>query len=346
VAVFGSADRATGTERLVVLAEARDARGAGNAALRDAVSRAVIDAIGEPADEIVLAPAHSVLKTSSGKVRRSACRERYEAGTIGTATRPALRQLLRLALGALAPRARALARSAVDFTYGPWALLVFCALAPATWLASVALRSPERAWRVSHRAARALLRFTATPLAVRGTELLPAGPCVLVINHASYLDGIVLAAALARPFVFVAKQELQSQFFAGRYLRSLGTAFVERVDAKRSVEDAERIAGLVQQGHSLAMFPEGTFVKQPGLLPFHLGAFLAAARAGVPVVPVAIGGTRRLLGAGRWWPRRTALSVEIGEPIVADVEVSDGFARAARLREAAWRSLARCTEGA
>jgi 1-acyl-sn-glycerol-3-phosphate acyltransferase len=168
---------------------------------------------------------------------------------------------------------------------------------------------------------------------------------VLVINHSSYLDGIVLAAALARPFVFVAKHELQQQFVAGRYLCSLGAAFVERVDAQRSVEDAERIAALVQQGQSLAMFPEGTFVARPGLLPFRLGAFLAAARAGVPVVPVAIGGTRRMLPDGRWWPRRSALSVEIGTPITADGDAADGFARAVRLREAAWQALARAIEG-
>ena len=83
VAVFGSPDPATGTERLVVLAEVRTVNANARAMLREAVTRAVIEAIGEPPDEIVLAPPHTVLKTSSGKVRRSACRSLYEAGGVG-----------------------------------------------------------------------------------------------------------------------------------------------------------------------------------------------------------------------------------------------------------------------
>ncbi|MBI3155589.1 MAG: AMP-binding protein, partial [Burkholderiales bacterium] len=85
VAVFGRPDARTGTERLVVLAEVRPRRAGDAAALRDAVARAVLAAIGEPADEIVLAPPHTVLKTSSGKVRRSACRELVGQGRVGSA---------------------------------------------------------------------------------------------------------------------------------------------------------------------------------------------------------------------------------------------------------------------
>jgi 1-acyl-sn-glycerol-3-phosphate acyltransferase len=116
------------------------------------------------------------------------------------------------------------------------------------------------------------------------------------------------------------------------------------------VTSATRLAELAQQGHSLAVFPEGTFVDQPGLLPFHLGAFLAAARAGVPVLPLAIRGHRQLLPVGSWWPRRAALQVDICAAILPgaalQVDAPQLFAAAVELREAARRAIARHVDGA
>ena len=218
---------------------------------------------------------------------------------------------------------------------------MFWLLAPLTWLLTLLMPTPAAAWALGRVAARALFRLTATPLAVRGLERLPSGPCVLVSNHASYLDGVILVAALPRPFAFVAKRELREQFIAGRYLSRLGAEFVERADIRRSVADAERMAEAAQQGRSLAVFPEGTFVARPGLLPFHLGAFLAAARAGVPVVPVTIRGSRTILPELAWWPRRSGLDVEIGSAILAPAETTVLFAAAVKLREAARAEIAR-----
>ena len=113
VAVFGTPDPASGTERLVVLAEVRPTDAPSQTRLRDEVSRAVFAAIGEVPDDIVLAPPHSVLKTSSGKLRRSACRMAYEAGRIGAAPPSARQQVLRLAAGAVKVRLR-LTANAVD----------------------------------------------------------------------------------------------------------------------------------------------------------------------------------------------------------------------------------------
>ncbi len=347
VAVFGSPDPATGTERLVVLAEVRSAvpaaRAALHAALQLAVSRAVVEAIGEPADQIVLVAPHTVLKTSSGKLRRSACRALYEGGQLGAAPAGAKRQLLRLALGALRPRLALLARAAGQTLYALWAMALFAMLTPLTWLSVVLAPDAVAAWALARRAACALLRFSGTPLTVDGLDRLPAGPCVLVANHASYLDGLILVAALPRPFAFVAKRELQQQAIAGPFLRRLGAEFVERFDRQRSVEDAGRVAEVVAQGRSLAVFPEGTFIDAPGLLPFHLGAFLAAARAGVPVVPVVVTGARELLPASRWWPRRTALKVTVCAALApaAVVAAPELFAAAARLREAARAEIVR-----
>lgn len=343
VAVFGTADPGTGTERLVVLAETQPGDAAAQAQLREAVSRAVVRAIGEPPDEVLLVAPHSVLKTSSGKLRRSACRERYEAGTLGAAVPTARRQLLRLAVGAAALRLREAADRLGRWLFGAGSAMLFWALAALAWPLAVASRDPARAWRVCHRLARLLLRVTGTPLAVQGLEHLPAGPCVLVCNHGSYLDGVLLLAALPRAHGFVAKGELRQSAALRRFLQHLGVEFVDRLDAAQGVADAQRLVDAVQQGRSLLFFPEGTFVAQPGLLPFHLGAFVVAARAQVPVVPVVLHGTRAMLPDGCWWPRPGRLEVAVGEPLAPAPPAGD-FATAVALRDAAQRVIARAVE--
>jgi acyl carrier protein len=341
VAVFGSPDEVTGTERLVVLAEVRPLAPAARGALRDAVMRAVIDAIGEPPDEVVLAPPHTVLKTSSGKVRRSACRERYEAGLALAEPAGVRVQWLHLAGAAAAQRLKDAAEAVGLAARGLRIAATLVGFAVPTWLRIQSARDAGAAWAVGHAAARRWLRAAGLEFEVRGLDTLPNGRCVLVANHSSYVDGLLLVAALPRGFAFVAKRELQPQFVAGRFLAKLGALFVERADVQRSTADAERLAQAVGQGTSLAVFPEGTFVAAPGLLPFHLGGFLAAARAGVPVVPVAITGSRLLLPADRRWPRPAPLCVEVCPAVQASPTAADLFAAAVQLRDAARQAIAR-----
>ncbi|MDE2606894.1 MAG: AMP-binding protein [Burkholderiales bacterium] len=338
VAVFGSADAAAGTERLVVLAEVRP--GAATAGLREAVARAVVDTVGEPPDDIVLAAPHTVLKTSSGKVRRSACRELVERGGADTGPAPLHRQLLRLALGAAGMRVRRAAALAARAGYALCAGMLFGLLAPGVWLATLVLPRPRAAWALGHAAARVALALAGMGPRVSGREHLPAGPYVLVSNHASYLDGVILIAALPRPHAFVAKRELAAQRVAGSYLRRIGAVFVERFEAGRAVEDARALAAPLARGVPLLAFPEGTFIAQPGLLPFHLGAFLVAVQAGVPVVPLAIRGDREALPDGTWWPRHVRLEVEIGAPLAPPQGAADAFAAAVQLRDAARQAIA------
>lgn len=351
VVVFGAADPDTGTERLVVLAETRVTDADAREQLRTAISRAVLDVLGEPPDDVALAAPHTVLKTSSGKLRRSACRALYEEGRVGRvgAHAPtARRQVVRLAISALASRLRLTIAAAGRALFAVYAVLVFSLLAPPTWLATLLTRKPAVAWRLGRAAVRLLLHLTGIPLTVGGLEHLSQDkPCVLVSNHASYLDGLILVAALPQPYAFVAKRELRDEFIAGKYLKRLGAEFVERFDVKRSVEDANRMAEAVARGRSLLVFPEGTFVARPGLLPFHLGAFLAAAGAGVPVVPVTIRGSRHVLPSGTWLPRRCALEVEIGAPLLPmPRDTADVFSGAVRLREAARANIAKRLEPA
>jgi 1-acyl-sn-glycerol-3-phosphate acyltransferase len=165
--------------------------------------------------------------------------------------------------------------------------------------------------RMARSTARNLLALMRMELEVRGLEHLPRGACVVVANHASYLDGIVLTAALPPEFSFVIKREAASVPVVGLLLRRLRSHFVDRFDRNKGRADAGQLMKSAQRGHPIGIFPEGTFIAEPGLRPFHRGAFVTACRADLPVVPVGIRGTRRALGGGSLLPRVQRIEVEL-----------------------------------
>jgi 1-acyl-sn-glycerol-3-phosphate acyltransferase len=168
-------------------------------------------------------------------------------------------------------------------------------------------------------------------------------PAVLVANHESYLDAVVLLAALRADFRFVAKRELLRVPLVGTVIRRVQHLAVERADPGRSARDAERATGLLRAGVSLLFFPEGTFVAGRGLLPFRLGAFKAAVEAGRPVVPVAILGTREILPAEAWLPRPGRPGVVVCAPLAPE---GRDWPEMVRLRDRSRAAIARALEEA
>jgi 1-acyl-sn-glycerol-3-phosphate acyltransferase len=107
---------------------------------------------------------------------------------------------------------------------------------------------------------------------------------------------------------------------------------VERSDRERGIADIRRLAAAAHAGGTLVFFPEGTFLRMPGLLPFRLGAFSAAVESQLPVVPIALRGTRSVLRGDQWFPRRGAILVTVSPALKAD---GLDWQAALRLREAA-----------
>ncbi|MCP5158199.1 MAG: AMP-binding protein [Gammaproteobacteria bacterium] len=331
VAVFASDDPGTGSERLVVVAETRAVQPEARERLRQQIQNISVDLLGMPPDAVQLAPPRTVLKTSSGKIRRAAVRELYECDALGRGHRALWLQLTRMALVSGWAQLRRLARGVGERLFAGYAWAAFGVLAPVTWLGIMMLPRLGQRWALARSATWLLAQLTGTPLTVRGLEHLPTGPCVLVANHSSFLDAYVLMAAIPRHFHYVAKRELLDNRWLARPLQRVGTLFVERFDVQRSVDEARKVAEAVHAGQSLGFFPEGTFKRMPGLLSFRMGAFMAAAQAGVPVAPVTIRGARDILRAGSWFPRRGHLEV-IVEPSVQPT--GDDWSAAVRLRDA------------
>ena len=230
--------------------------------------------------------------------------------------------------------------SVPGIAYGLYAWALFVALGAA--VVPVLLFTPGLGRRraVVRAIARNVLKLVGMRVRVRGLERL-ATPCVVVANHASYLDGVLLQAVLPPSFSFVIKREMSRVPLAGTLLRRIGAEFVERHDRLRGARDARRLLRNAARGEALVFFPEGTFSAEVGLLRFHIGAFAAAARADLPVVPVAIRGTRTCLPPKRILPRPGLIEVEVlaaisGRCASGETHESD---RAVSLRNAARAAL-------
>ena len=223
-------------------------------------------------------------------------------------------------------------RSLGAAVYGAYAYAMFLILGFSA-LAGMALPGLTRRRGVARFMSRALLRLAGMPLVVKCADRIPTGQCVIVSNHASYLDGLVFTAALPPRFGFVIKREMERVPVAGTLLRRLGHEFVERFNRNRGGVDARRVLRTARSGNSLVFFPEGTFAALPGLGKFHAGAFTVAVRAGCPVVPAVIRGTRHAFPPKKGWPQPGRVEIEFLEPLVPQATAPD--AAAVELRERA-----------
>jgi fatty-acyl-CoA synthase len=316
VVAFGVESAALGTEGLVVVAETRVTDPAERDRLVGAVVERVAEAVEVPPDRVVLVPPGAVPKTSSGKVRRAAAKQMHLAGTLGRPPRTTLAQKTRLGAAALREAVRPWARAVRRALYAVWLAVVLPLLLLPAWLLVAVVPSRRFAFALSRFASRAGLRLAGCPLEAEGLPRLPLrGPLVLASNHASYADVAALLALLPTDFLFVAKREVLGYPLIGAFVRRCRHLTVDRWDALQSVADADLVARALRAGERVLFFPEGTFVAATGLRPFRLGAFAAAAAAGVPVLPLALRGTRHVLRGDWGLPRPGPISLWVGEPI-------------------------------
>jgi 1-acyl-sn-glycerol-3-phosphate acyltransferase len=156
---------------------------------------------------------------------------------------------------------------------------------------------------------------------VTGIENVPAsGGAIIASNHLSIVDSLFLPLIVPRPVTFAAK----SEYFTGRgvvnritsaYLRATKQLSVDRTGARAGQAMLEAALGLVQQGGLFAIYPEGTRSPDGRLYRGRVGVGWLALHSGLPVIPVGMSGTDRVLPPGRTVPRITSVRIRIGEPL-------------------------------
>jgi 1-acyl-sn-glycerol-3-phosphate acyltransferase len=220
--------------------------------------------------------------------------------------------------------------------YGTYCWTTFLAFGVLALLVMAVVPGLERRRRIAQRTARISFAFMGIRLRTEGLERLPGERCVVVANHASYLDGVVMTGALPPRFSFVIKKEMSRIPLAGHLLRLIGSEFVDRQNRHQGGMDARRVLRRASNGASMVFFPEGTFSRQPGLLRFHTGAFATAVRAKCPVVVTVIRGTRHVLPSHRVAPRPGVITIELIAILQPQLDHADA---ATLLRDEARRVL-------
>jgi 1-acyl-sn-glycerol-3-phosphate acyltransferase len=204
---------------------------------------------------------------------------------------------------------------ALRAAWGLYAWLVIAVCMLAGLLASLLVPVADWRHRLNAGAARAIFILGGVTPEIHGLENIPAGDAVVVANHASYADGFLLKGYLPARFAFVIKGEIRKIPVAHFLFRRAGSLFVDRHDTSASARDARSIVKAAQSGQSFAFFPEGTFRHAPGVARFRPGAFVAAIRGRLPIVPVGISRTREMMPSGRNWPWPVRPRVDILPPI-------------------------------
>lgn len=215
--------------------------------------------------------------------------------------------------------------------WGLWAWLCFAIACLFSLVVAILVPGEHRRQKLVTFATKMIFVLAGVKVTVRGIDNLPADSCVVVANHASYIDGPLLNGYLPARFGFVIKGEMRDIPVVHFLLRRSGSKFVERKEMTGSSRDARQLVKAAQEGESLGFFPEGTFLLERGVGRFRLGAFVAAIKGDMPVVPVAISGAREMMPSGRLMPRKSDLVIEI-LPAIAPGD--DDYASSRQLAEA------------
>jgi 1-acyl-sn-glycerol-3-phosphate acyltransferase len=166
---------------------------------------------------------------------------------------------------------------------------------------------------------------------------------VIVSNHTSFLDVVILYATLPPYVTYVAKKELARAPLIGLFLRKIETVFLERARLRTGKEDLKDIERLVGEGTTVLFFPEGTFSDDPGLKAFKLGAFYVAAVTGAPVIPLVIRGARTIFCGANPVLRPGSVEVQVFSPLYVHKFDSTVRSRAQELREQARYTILRAS---
>ncbi len=171
----------------------------------------------------------------------------------------------------------------------------------------------ERFW------ARGLLKAWGVEVHADHLERLPAeGNYIVMANHQSHADVPILFASLPAIPGFLAKKELARVPFLSMALREGGHVLIDRADRNSARKALKTAAEEIRSGKTIAVFPEGTRGATDALGEFKKGGFLIAKKAGVPVVPIGISGSRAIWSRDEWLPRGGEARVRVGDPIGAD----------------------------
>ncbi|MGN1401061.1 MAG: lysophospholipid acyltransferase family protein [Bacillus sp. (in: firmicutes)] len=159
--------------------------------------------------------------------------------------------------------------------------------------------------------ARTLVKISGAEVTVKGEENLPEGAVLLVANHEGNFDIPILLSSLKKPFGFISKMEVKKIPVVSEWMKVMNCVFMDRKDRRQSVKAIREGITFVKEGHSLAVFPEGTRSKGGPVSEFKRGSLRLATDARAPIVPVAIHGTSSIMEKNKGWIKPGKVTVSV-----------------------------------
>ena len=175
----------------------------------------------------------------------------------------------------------------------------------------------------------------------QGLDKVPKGSYLVMSNHSSHLDGPGLLMTLPHPIYFVIKKELTKIPIWGTAAKRVGFIVIDRAntaEAKKTLAEAEAV---IHRGRHVLFFPEGTRARDHRLHRFKKGGFHMAVGAQVPILPLAVNGSRKLLPKGTHLPKPGVVHIVVGDPIPTSGLTRDDIPALAEKTRAAIRELRR-----
>jgi len=195
--------------------------------------------------------------------------------------------------------------------------IIFLLLFP---LSKLKLIEPDSQW-MSIQCSKPFLKFGFWafnfPLEIRGQDNLPkSAPMILVSNHQSHLDILIIQLSVPRKIAFVAKKELSRVPILGWDITLQGHITIDRNDRKKAMSVLEKLAHEIRDSHkSVLLFPEGTRSLTGKIGEFKKGAFILAQKTKAPLIPAAIHGSINVLSKKSLKMKPGKMIISFGKPI-------------------------------
>lgn len=154
------------------------------------------------------------------------------------------------------------------------------------------------AYEMTRNISRHVLKISKTKTDIRGVENIPEEPCIFVCNHQAIFDAFLLIANISKITGFISKIEIKSYPLIGYWIKQMHSVFIDRKNIRQAVKAIDEGVENLKKGYSMIIFPEGTRSLKSEMAEFKKGSMKLAIKAGVPIVPITIDGTYRVLEVG------------------------------------------------
>ena len=163
-----------------------------------------------------------------------------------------------------------------------------------------------------------LIKLSDSTVNVHGLENIPEGPVLFGSNHQSNMDIAIICGFIDKPKGFIAKKELKKLPLINKWITLAGSIYLDRENPRKSMEGILEGIKTLKNGHSLVVFPEGTRSRGDKMGEFKSGSFKLATKSKVPIVPLTIDGTYRVMEANKILIKPSNINFYVHKPIYTD----------------------------